>query len=68
MRRLFGLLTLIGVAVGATVVLRRRLSGPDERVDLYFADGSMASFEAGDADAERLFALARDGLAAVRAV
>lgn len=68
LRRLFGLVALAGVAVGAAVVLRGRFSRPEERADLYFADGSMASFEAGDVDADRLFALAREGLGAARAV
>lgn len=66
LRRLLGLAAFVGVAVGATVFVRRRLAGADERVDLYFADGSMASFEAGDVEAHRFVALARDGLGAVR--
>jgi hypothetical protein len=67
-RRLFGLVALVGVAIGATVVVRRRLSRPGERIDLYFADGSMTSLEAGDVEADGLFALARDGLGAARTI
>ena len=68
LRRLFGLMTLVGVAVGTAVVLRRRFLHPHERVDVYFADGAMAALEAGDAEAEEFFVLARDGVEAVRAL
>ena len=67
-RRLLGLLAMIGLAVGATVMLRRRLAQPKERVDVYFADGAMATFEGGDPEAEPFFALAREGIDAVRAL
>jgi octaprenyl-diphosphate synthase len=57
-RKLLGLVTLIGVAVGATVVARRRLAARAERADVYYADGSMASFEADSPDGAALFAAA----------
>jgi hypothetical protein len=65
-RRLFGFATLTALAVGAVVVMRRR-SGSRERVDLYYEDGSMATLERGDADAQALLGHARDALAAARA-
>ena len=65
-RRLFGLLVLAGVAAGAAVLVRRRVGGSRERVDLYFEDGSMTSLDDGSPDAERLLGLARDALAAAR--
>ena len=66
LRRLLGLVTLVAVAVGAAVVLRRRVGGSRERVDLYFEDGSMASFEEGSPDADRMLGFAREALAAAR--
>lgn len=66
LRKLLGLLALVGVAVGAAVVARRRLTGPDERVDLYFFDGSMSSFDADSPDAAAMLTLARDALDAAR--
>ena len=65
-RRLFGLLVLAGVAAGAAVLVRRRVGGSRERVDLYFEDGSMTSLEDGSPDAERLLGLARDAIGATR--
>ena len=67
LRRLFGFVTLAAVAAGAAFVLRRRVAGARERVDLYYEDGSMATLEAGDPDADSLLSHARDALAAVRA-
>lgn len=67
LRRLLGLVMLVGVAAGAAVVLRRRVGGARERVDLYFEDGSMASFEEGSPDADRMLGFARDALTAARA-
>ena len=64
-RRLFGLGTLAALAVGAVVVMRRR-AGLRERVDLYYADGSMATIERGEADAHALLGHAREALAAAR--
>lgn len=65
-RRLFGTLALVGIAVAAVVVARRRLTGPSERVDLYYEDGSMSSFDAESPDAVRLLRLAGDALSAAR--
>lgn len=67
LRRLLGLIALAAVAAGAAVVLRRRVGGSRERVDLYFEDGSMASFEEGSLDADRMLGFAREALAAARA-
>jgi hypothetical protein len=68
LRRTLGFLTLIGVVAGVAVMLRRRLSEPEPRVDLYYADGSMVSLEAGKPDAERFFELGRDGLSTARSL
>jgi len=66
LRRLFGLMTLAAVAVGAAFVLRRRAAGSRERVDLYYEDGSMATLEHGRPDADALLSHARDAFAAAR--
>ncbi len=67
LRRIFGFVTLAAVAVGAVFVLRRRAAGSRERIDLYYEDGSMATLEAGDPDADALLSHARDALATARA-
>ena len=66
LRRLFGLVALAGVAVGAAVVLRRRAGSGRERVDLYFDDGSMTTFEEGAPEALELLGHAREALAVAR--
>ena len=66
LRRLFGFATLAALAVGAVVVMRRH-TGLRERVDLYYEDGSMATLERGDDEAQALLGHARDALAAARA-
>jgi hypothetical protein len=67
LRRLLGFVTFAAVAVGAAFVLRRRAAGARERVDVYYEDGSMATLEAGDPDADALLTHARDALATARA-
>jgi hypothetical protein len=54
-----------GAAAGAALWLRRG-GAPRERVDLYYADGSMVSFPAGSPEGEKLLPIARRVLAAVR--
>jgi hypothetical protein len=63
-RRLFGFLTVVGMAVAAVLVLRRR--GSRERVDVYYEDGSMMTVERGEAGADALLAHARAALEAAR--
>jgi hypothetical protein len=63
------LVVLAGLATGVVaglVFFRREASRRRERVDLYYADGSMASLADGSPDAERLLALGRDALRASR--
>jgi hypothetical protein len=59
------LLGLAGGMVAGAAFVRRR-SFQEERVDLYYEDGSMLSLENGSPDAERLLPLAREVLRAVR--
>jgi hypothetical protein len=64
-RRLAALLVAIGSLAGAAALWRRR-SGSRERVDAYFADGSMVTFAEGSDEAARLFPIARRILAQAR--
>jgi hypothetical protein len=60
----FTLLLVAGAIAGG--LLWRRRSARRERVDLYFADGSMVSLEQGTLDAERVLPLAHGVLHAAR--
>jgi hypothetical protein len=60
---LTGFLLAAGSLAGS-VLVRRRAARRRERVDLYFADGSMVSLTEGSPEAERLLPLARDILSA----
>jgi hypothetical protein len=56
---------IAGGAVATVVLVRRALRGSDERVDLYFDDGSMISLEGDSPEAQRLLPVARDLLSTV---
>jgi hypothetical protein len=62
---LTGLVLAIGSVIG-TLLYRRRAARRSERVELYFADGSMVSLAQGSADADRLLRHAHEILAAAR--
>jgi hypothetical protein len=66
LRRLLGFLTLVGLALAAAVLYRRRFSSESERVDLYYEDGTLVSLPEGSAGAARLLPLAHDVLRAAR--
>lgn len=55
-------LLVVVATLAGTVLYRRRSARRSERVELYAADGSMASLPDGSVDAERMLALARDVL------
>ncbi len=57
---------LVAAASVAGVVLWRRSRRQRERADLYFADGSMVTFEQGSLEARRLLPVAQEILAAAR--
>jgi hypothetical protein len=63
-RSVFLALAVAGGAAGALAFWRR--GRRRAHVDLYFADGSKASFGEGSAPGGELMALARDALAAAR--
>jgi hypothetical protein len=63
-RRLLALLLGAGSLLGVGLYARRGRA--HERVDLYFADGSMVSLDDGSDEARRLLPLANDALRAAR--
>jgi hypothetical protein len=65
-RRLFLLAGLVTGAIAAIAVARRTGARRRERVDLYYADGSMVSLSDGSPDAERLLSLGREALSAAQ--
>lgn len=67
MRRRLLTLAAFGTGVFAGTVLYRRAAGRrQDRLDVYFQDGSMVSFLEGSAEAERLLPVARELLATAR--
>jgi hypothetical protein len=66
MRRRLELLGFATGIVGASVVLRRQLGKRRDRVDVYFADGSMVSYVDGSPEALSLLPPAREALRAAR--
>jgi hypothetical protein len=63
------LLALLGFATGVfagSVVLRRQLGKRQDRVEVYFDDGSMVSYVEGAPEAATLLDAARDALRAAR--
>jgi hypothetical protein len=65
-RKLLGVLGFATGILGASVVLRRRFGKRRDRVEVYFADGSMVSYVDGSPEALSLLPAARDALHAVR--
>jgi hypothetical protein len=63
-RSLFALGLAAGSLLGIGLYARRGRSR--ERIDLYFADGSLSSLDGGSPEAARLVAEARDALRAAR--
>lgn len=59
---------LVSAAAVAGAIIWRRRARRRERVDLYFADGSLVSLEQGSLQADRLLPLARDVIAAARGI
>ena len=62
-------LGLFGFGTGlfaGSVLYRRTLARRRERVDVYFGDGSMITFDDGSPEADALLPIARDALSAVK--
>jgi hypothetical protein len=66
MRRFTVLLAFAGGFFAVGALLRRTTGRGRERVDLYYADGSMKTLADGSVDASRLLALAREAIHAAR--
>ncbi len=64
LRRLLGLVAVGAALVGVALVVRRLVFRRRERVDLYYEDGAMLSFQEGSPQGERLLSLAHDALRA----
>ncbi len=65
-RRLAALIVAVGSVAGAAALWRRRSGAGKDRVDVYFADGSMVTFAEGSDEAARLFPIARRILSQAR--
>jgi hypothetical protein len=61
-RKSLTVVVLVAGSLAGSALYRRRSARRLERVELYAADGSMASLPDGSVDAERMLALARDVL------
>jgi class 3 adenylate cyclase len=62
-------LGLFGFATGlfaGSVLYRRTVSRRRQRVDVYFGDGSMITYDDGTPEADALLPIARDAIAAAR--
>jgi hypothetical protein len=66
LRKLLGFFALVGLAFAGVVVYRRRFLTRKERVDLYYEDDSLVSYEQGSDGADTLLPLAHDVLRAAR--
>ena len=62
-RRVWTALAVAVASAAGSVLLRRRRTRNQSRVDLYFDDGSMLSFPDSSPEAERLLSLAHEALA-----
>ena len=63
------LLAMLGFATGVlagSVVLRRQFGKRQDRIEIYFDDGSMVSYVEGSVEAEPLLSPAHDALRAAR--
>jgi hypothetical protein len=65
-RKLLGLAGVASGIVAGSVIYRRSFGRRPERVDVYYADGSMISYTDGSTEGASLLPVARDALAAVR--
>ena len=58
-------IALVAGSVAGAVVFRRRSTRRRDRVDVYFEDGSMITYDNGSPEAAELLPIARDALDAV---
>jgi hypothetical protein len=65
-RKALGLLGFVTGLAAGSVVYRRTVARRRERVDVYFDDGSMITYDDGSPEAGTLLPIAHDALAAAR--
>jgi hypothetical protein len=65
-RKVLGLLGVATGAVAGSMIYRRAFARRPERVDVYYADGSMISYTDSSSEGGSLLVVARDALSAVR--
>jgi hypothetical protein len=65
-RRALGLFGFGTGLFAGSVLYRRTVARRRERVDVYFENGSMISFDDGSPEADTLLPIARDALSAAR--
>ena len=65
-RKALGLFGFASGLVAGSVLYRRTVARRRERVDIYFQNGSMITFDDGSPEADTLLPIARDALSAAR--
>ena len=65
-RKALGLFGFASGLVAGSVLYRRTVARRRERVDVYFENGSMITFDDGSPEADTLLPIARDALSAAR--
>jgi hypothetical protein len=65
-RKALGLFGFASGLVAGSVLYRRTVARRRERVDVYFQNGSMITFDDGSPEADTLLPIARDALSAAR--
>ena len=65
-RKALGLFGFSSGLVAGSVLYRRTVARRRERVDVYFQNGSMITFDDGSPEADTLLPIARDALSAAR--
>jgi hypothetical protein len=65
-RKALGLFGFASGLVAGSVLYRRTVARRRERVDVYYENGSMITFDDGSPEADTLLPIARDALSAAR--
>jgi hypothetical protein len=65
-RKALGLFGFASGLLAGSVLYRRTVARRRERVDVYFENGSMITFDDGSPEADTLLPIARDALSAAR--
>ena len=65
-RKALGLFGFASGLVAGSVLYRRTVARRRERIDVYYENGSMITFDDGSPEADTLLPIARDALSAAR--